>query len=146
MSKLKIFQWQLRHASLPTRGNLLARGLDIDPLCPHCNTTIEDNEHLFLRCPNAQVIWQLAHDHNWVTVDATTRSPLTLPNWLSFIKQSVGTTKLDRIVALLMSIWKTRNNIIFRNDRIVALLWSIWKTRNNIIFRNESASLNVTIL
>jgi len=30
-------------------------------------------------------------------------------------------------------------------DRIVALLWSLWKTRNSKIFRNESSSPGMSI-
>jgi len=50
MPKLKVFLWQLYHASLPTRGTLLKRGLQIDPIYTLCNANIEDMEHLFLRC------------------------------------------------------------------------------------------------
>ena len=34
--KLKIFLWQLCHLSLPTKGTLSKRGLNIDPVCPFC--------------------------------------------------------------------------------------------------------------
>jgi len=30
--------------------------MDIDPLCSYCNGDIEDAEHLFLGCQNAQLI------------------------------------------------------------------------------------------
>ena len=50
MPKLKILLWQLCHATFPTRGNLIHRGMDIDPLYPHCNVAIETAEHLFVVC------------------------------------------------------------------------------------------------
>jgi len=53
------------HASLPTRGTLLKRGLQIDPICPLCNADIEDMDHLFL-CLIVQEVWRLAKDHDWV--------------------------------------------------------------------------------
>jgi len=31
-------------------------------------------------------------------------------------------------------------------DRKVALLWSIWKTRNSVVFRNELPQLVVTLI
>ena len=67
MPNLQVFLWQLCHASLPTRGNLLYRGMKIDPLCPHCNEASKDVEHLFFECHDAQQVWQLASDHHWVT-------------------------------------------------------------------------------
>jgi len=45
---LKVFLWQLCHAPLPTRGVLLSRGLQINPICALCNATSEDMDHLFL--------------------------------------------------------------------------------------------------
>ena len=57
MPKLKVFICQLCHASLPNRGTLLKRGLQIDPICPIFNADIKDLEHLFLRCPAAQEVW-----------------------------------------------------------------------------------------
>jgi len=44
--KLKVFLWQLCHASLPTKGAPLNRGLQIDPICPLYHTEIEDVELL----------------------------------------------------------------------------------------------------
>ena len=116
MSKLKVFLWQVCHGSLPTRGNLLARGLNIDPLCPHCSGAIEDAEHLFTGCPHAQTIWQLACDHGWITVDMPVSSQLNLEDWLSRLKRLRPNVKMDRVVALLWSIWKTRNGKVFRNE------------------------------
>ena len=104
MPKLKVFLWQVCHASLPTRGNLLLRGMDIDPLCPHCNGAIEDAEHLFMGCHSAQPLWQLARDHDWIIVDLPVNSQLKIESRLSFIKRSLPNIKMDRIIALLWNI------------------------------------------
>jgi len=39
--KLKVFLWQLCHTSLPTRGTLLKRGLQIDPICSLCTANMK---------------------------------------------------------------------------------------------------------
>jgi len=31
-------------------------------------------------------------------------------------------------------------------DRVIALLWSIWKTRNGIVFQNETPNLGLTLI
>jgi len=117
MLKLKVFLWRLCHASLPTRGNLILRGMDIDPVCcSHYNSAIEDAEYLFLGCQNTQILRQLARDHHWVHIDLPVDPHLKIENWLSIIKSSMPSTKMDRIITLLWSIWKTRNNKIFRNE------------------------------
>jgi len=31
-------------------------------------------------------------------------------------------------------------------DRVVAILWSIWKTRNSVVFRNENSNQGITLI
>jgi len=66
MPKLKIFLWQLCHNALPSRGTLLRRGIQLDPLCLACTTDIEDTDHIFLCCPIAHKMWELAVTHQWI--------------------------------------------------------------------------------
>ena len=66
MPKLQVFLWKLCHASLLTRGNLPYIGMKIGQLCPHCNREIENAEHLFFGCHDAQQVCQLANDDHWV--------------------------------------------------------------------------------
>ena len=116
MPKLKVFLWQLCHSSLPTRGTLLKRGLQIDPSCPLCNHHSEDLTHLFLRCPAIQEVWNLAKEHNWILSTISIAPSDTVPIWLTKLRQTATLTRFDRIVALLWSIWKTRNSTVFRNE------------------------------
>ena len=69
MPKLKVFLWQLCHMSLPTRGTLSKRGMNIDSLCPFCQGEIEDADHLFLHCNVAQECWRLAASHRWININ-----------------------------------------------------------------------------
>ena len=118
MPKLKVFLWQLCHASLPTRSTLLKRRLQIDPLCPLCNNDIEDLEHLFLKCPVVHATWQLAKVHKWLSIPLMVDPGDNLQSWLSKLRTSSSPVPLDRVVALLWSIWKTRNTAAFCNERI----------------------------
>ena len=90
--------------SLPTRGVLLKRGLQIDPLCPHCQIEIEDVEHLFLGFPIVNNVWMLAKDHNWITTNTPSDPHQSVQNWLARLRLSNPLLKLDRIVSLLWSI------------------------------------------
>ena len=104
MPKLKVFLWQICHSSLPTRGTLLKRGLQIDTSCPLCNHQIEDLEHLFLQCPAVQEVWRLAKDHNWVLSTIPLASSDNVPIWLAKLRKTATLAQFDRIVALLWSI------------------------------------------
>lgn len=47
------------NARLPTRLNLVARGIDIDSSrCPNCDSDLESEEHLFITCPVAIGVWK----------------------------------------------------------------------------------------
>ena len=68
MPKIKVFLWQLCHNSLPSRGTLFRRGLQLDPTCPACLNDIEDTDHIFLHCPMARQIWDMAAAHQWLSL------------------------------------------------------------------------------
>ena len=125
MPKLKVFLWQLCHASLPTRGVLFTRGLHIDPLCPHCHSEIEDAEHLFLGCHAVQHVWRLANDHTWLKINIPLDYHHSVQDWLATLRLSTH---------------------LFKMDRLVSLLWSIWKSRNNAVFRKESSNPVITLI
>ncbi|CAI8586119.1 unnamed protein product [Vicia faba] len=48
--RVKNFMWRLFKDILPTKTNLLRKGTLNDGLCPLCNSELENNLHLFLRC------------------------------------------------------------------------------------------------
>ena len=66
MPKIKIFLWQESHNALPSRGTLLRRGLQLNPLCPACLTDLEDSDHIFMHCPTAHKVWDMAVAHEWL--------------------------------------------------------------------------------
>jgi hypothetical protein len=51
--KINVFTWRARRDCLPTRSNLIHRGISLDSdSCPICSSTREDASHIFL-----SVIW-----------------------------------------------------------------------------------------
>nr|GEZ59331.1 RNA-directed DNA polymerase, eukaryota [Tanacetum cinerariifolium] len=49
--KVNIFTWRVSIDRLPTRGNLISRGVTLDsPLCLICELSHEDSSHLFFFC------------------------------------------------------------------------------------------------
>nr|GFA75973.1 hypothetical protein [Tanacetum cinerariifolium] len=57
--KVNILAWRIRLDRLSTRGNLIVRGLVMDSvMCPICNQSNEDSQHLFLTCDLAKHISQ----------------------------------------------------------------------------------------
>ncbi|GKB04375.1 RNA-directed DNA polymerase, eukaryota [Tanacetum coccineum] len=53
--KINVFAWRVRLDCLPTRSNLIRRGVILDSaLCPLCDSTVEDIHHVLFGCDNAQ--------------------------------------------------------------------------------------------
>nr|GEW18794.1 RNA-directed DNA polymerase, eukaryota [Tanacetum cinerariifolium] len=49
--KVNIFEWKLHHDRLPTRANMVRRGVHVHgTFCPVCETKIEEASHLFFCC------------------------------------------------------------------------------------------------
>ncbi|KAK8599202.1 hypothetical protein V6N13_077134 [Hibiscus sabdariffa] len=49
-SKISIFSWCMFHNLLPTRFNLLMRGINLDAMCKLCGQGVEDDMHIFWSC------------------------------------------------------------------------------------------------
>jgi hypothetical protein len=59
-SKVIVFSWQILHDRVPTKDNLILRGIlphDNDGFCVWCGNVPETSSHLFLHCKAASVVW-----------------------------------------------------------------------------------------
>ncbi|GKV16926.1 hypothetical protein SLEP1_g27494 [Rubroshorea leprosula] len=60
-SKVSAFNWQLLLNKIPTKSNLITRGIlrdSGDGKCVLCNEEDEDSTHLFLKCKTTRWVWQ----------------------------------------------------------------------------------------
>jgi hypothetical protein len=117
-SKVIAFSWQLMFDRLPTRENLILRGMmrTADMVCPLCNDAVETESHLFLHCRVSAKLW---YDIIWWIDNSLMLSWNVKDSFPLLVGCGVG--KMGK--KGLMIIWH-------------ALVWTIWKTRNNRIFNN----------
>ncbi|GJZ66519.1 RNA-directed DNA polymerase, eukaryota [Tanacetum coccineum] len=113
--KVNIFAWRARLNRLPTRGNLLARGVSLDSsLCPICNELQEDSDHLFFSCDLGKCTLQYIcrwWNLQWEEVS----SFVDWYSWFSSIRLPI---KLKTILeGVFYTSW-----------------WHIWSFRNRLIF------------
>ncbi|GKD24768.1 RNA-directed DNA polymerase, eukaryota [Tanacetum coccineum] len=55
--KLNVFAWRLYLDRLPTKSNLIRRGIQFgSPICPNCISYDEDVPYIFFKCPLAIVV------------------------------------------------------------------------------------------
>ena len=114
-SKINVFAWRARLDRLPTRCNLLYRGVEIESsLCPVCGLVPEDISHILFKCDLAvSICRRICHwwNINWIEVNSFVDwtgwfSSIRLP---SKIKQMLEGT----FYVAWWHLWNFRNQTIF---------------------------------
>ncbi|GKA75418.1 RNA-directed DNA polymerase, eukaryota [Tanacetum coccineum] len=113
--KINVFAWRARLDRLPTRCNLLYRGVEIESsLCPVCGLLPEDISHILFKCDLAvSICRRICHwwNINWIEVNSFVDwtgwfSSIRLP---SKIKQMLEGT----FYVAWWHLWNFRNQTIF---------------------------------
>ncbi|GKD31694.1 RNA-directed DNA polymerase, eukaryota [Tanacetum coccineum] len=116
--KVNIFAWRARQDCLPTRVNLIRRGITIESsLCPVCSVCEEDVCHIFFHCDLAQLVlrricrWWGLDPHDWSSFQEW-------QSWIPSIQLS------SKVKAMLEGVF-------------FVSWWFIWNFRNRIIFEES---------
>ncbi|CAJ2638124.1 unnamed protein product [Trifolium pratense] len=109
-NRVRNFLWRLGKNILPTRANLVRKGVQIENLCPQCHSAPETIDHLFLHCHLTQL--------TWFASQLGARVPQSVPVHIWLLQ---GLTCDD-----------TRGAQLF-----CVLMWKIWNARNNLVFNNK---------
>nr|GEZ07720.1 RNA-directed DNA polymerase, eukaryota [Tanacetum cinerariifolium] len=80
--KVNVYAWKVRINGLPTRWNILRRGIDIPSiLCPQCETSVESSKHLFFNCSVVRAIfWRVC-----IWWDVSYMATDSFDEWISWI-------------------------------------------------------------
>jgi hypothetical protein len=119
-SKVIVFSWQALLGSLPTRINLARRGMVVGggSSCAFCDVFGESENHLFVSCSLAWVVWLKVF--KWLGV-----VPM-LPHSMSSIFDTFRVLDVGRKHVLhgVIMVWHT-------------VIWALWRSRNDRIFSNK---------
>ncbi|KAK2396169.1 hypothetical protein QL285_057836 [Trifolium repens] len=118
--KVSILAWRLLRDQLPTRANLVSRGILAPDLqdCVTCCGGIETTRHLFLSCSTFGSLWALVR--YWIGFSAV--DAFSLSNHFVQFTYSTGGLRARR--SFLQLVW-------------LACVWVVWSERNHRIFRNS---------
>ncbi|XP_039050911.1 uncharacterized protein LOC120192145 [Hibiscus syriacus] len=127
--RVESFVWQLAHHRVAVKEELLKRGVtgvedNVCPLCKKCNESIS---HLFLHC---DVVWDL-----WAKFLKLWNVFFVIPGklmdfliaWDDLVPRSHIWKFIPR--AMLWSVWKCRNEVIFQNGKVDFALFFITRFR-----------------
>jgi hypothetical protein len=118
-SKVLAFSWRLLRNRLPTKDNLVQRGINAnggDNNCVHCQGREEGASHLFLNCDFAWRVWN--DIFRWLGLVFV--MPANVAMFYECFLGAAGSKK--RRIGFSL-IWH-------------ATVWMLWKSRNKIIFSN----------
>ncbi|GAU42955.1 hypothetical protein TSUD_142920 [Trifolium subterraneum] len=121
--KVSIFAWRLLRDRLPTKANLVTRGIlsPADGLCVCGCGAAESTQHLFLSCSTFGSIW--ASVPSWI--DITSADPTALRDHFVQFTYSAGGSRARR--SFLQLIW-------------ITCIWVVWTERNHILFRGLTSN------
>ena len=113
--KVNIFFWRLIRNRLPTKTNLVDKGIDLHTvLCSFCDEYCELSDHIFVECKMVKPIWDSIS--RWCNVHVS-------------LARSQDLLELSCSVGLALVFTKTFDAIL----RITS--WVIWKHRNEKILK-----------
>ncbi|XP_058734139.1 uncharacterized protein LOC131605852 [Vicia villosa] len=123
--KIKVFAWRFFIDRLPTRDQLLKRGVALVscPNCVLCGSSLESSSHLFFNCQEVKAVWN--HVFFW----------LGIPEEINVEDLFCFEVIQDKV--------KCSKRRITINFVWVATIWSLWLMRNAMIFRGEVFSFDV---
>ncbi|PWA78809.1 RNA-directed DNA polymerase, eukaryota [Artemisia annua] len=122
--KINIFAWRARRDCLPTRINLIRRGITLESSsCPLCLTGEEDVSHVLFRCSLARAV--LRRVCRWWDLDWQSWSSFSeWSSWFSSIRLS------SKVKSLLEGVF-------------YVAWWYIWGLRNRSIFDSTPPTRSV---
>nr|GEU38675.1 RNA-directed DNA polymerase, eukaryota, reverse transcriptase zinc-binding domain protein [Tanacetum cinerariifolium] len=141
--KVNIFVWKLYLDRIPTRSNLVRRGVQVSStLCPVCNVSVEGSSHLFSSCDVATSISRLIC--RWWNLPWTPFGSYS--EWLEWFKYIRLGSKCKGILEGVFYVscwclWKFRNQLLFVTqkprkdvlfDDIVSrsFTWSLYRSKH----------------
>jgi hypothetical protein len=123
--KVSILAWRLLRDRLPTKANLVSRGI-LAPEARDCVTGCGGTEtarHLFLSCSTFGSLWALVR--SWIGFSAVDAFSLT-DHFVQFT-YSAGGLRARR--SFLQLVW-------------LACVWVVWSERNLRVFRNSANNVH----
>lgn len=112
---MSVFTWRCLHDILPTRANLLRRGIVLDPVCARCGRDAETIEHIFRDCNWSFLFWRASPLRINLPLDNLS---VNFQDWFLFTIKDKPPDFIDLFVGLLWSIWHSRNLLIFQGKSL----------------------------
>ncbi|KNA15232.1 hypothetical protein SOVF_100060 [Spinacia oleracea] len=118
LPKWKVFMWRLMFNGLAVNSNLSKRGIEVGSQCEYCGYMDENIQHVFQTCSVARLSWMVYK----IQVQIETLEPINVKKWvqnyilLFHSEDGSNGSRIEGFIAMLWSLWVTRNARVFRKD------------------------------
>ncbi|XP_058741660.1 uncharacterized protein LOC131614048 [Vicia villosa] len=121
-SNIQLFGWRFILNRLPTKDNLIARGIEIEDSkegCEFCGNTMETRYHLFFECPFSTRMWDAVHTWMGSPMWIKEKEFMEFPNYCEKAKRKdIREVTFAIWMAVIWTLWLTRNAAIFNDDTV----------------------------
>ena len=124
-SKIKHFLWRVLNNALPVADLLIRRGMEVEPSCKVCGG-LETIVHVFLHCPFAQRVWDLAP----IYLESPQVMPLNPLQYLLAQTHKLINLSPSGLTCSPLSHW---------------IPWNLWTARNKRIFEDKIYTAEETL-
>jgi hypothetical protein len=100
--------WRILNNAIPTKPNLITKGILCDSLCPRCNKATESIDHTFLHCDWVSQLWFCSP----LTITTTNIQCQSFCEWLKYMLIHTDKESFQQITSI------TRNQKVFKNINI----------------------------
>jgi hypothetical protein len=118
--------WRILHNAIPTKPNLITKGILCDSFCPRCYKAPESIDHAFLHCEWVSQLWFASP----LTITTTNIQSQSYCEWIKYMIIHAAKESFQQIVSITYHIWFTRNQRVFRdmNTPVIEALNKVLKT------------------
>uniref|UniRef100_A0A803PGT3 Reverse transcriptase domain-containing protein n=1 Tax=Cannabis sativa TaxID=3483 RepID=A0A803PGT3_CANSA len=122
--KMKNFVWRVCHNRLPSKSELVKRGIQLDSTCSGCWNREETIGHALWKCPRLKVVWQTAGF--WHLFPRDIEFMTDLLDFFIYMKTKCSTEEFEIFLGLSWLVWNQRNQRIFQNKKTDLESWIPW--------------------
>ncbi|XP_058741777.1 uncharacterized protein LOC131614170 [Vicia villosa] len=110
-TRVRNFLWRLAKNILPTRGNLVKKGVKTTTECPLCHESEENMDHLFFQCHFSRQVWFVSPLGLRIDVNSC------VDYWMEKVLCDGDVLGSQFFCVILWKIWHHRNLVVFNNSR-----------------------------
>jgi hypothetical protein len=105
---VKMFVWKAGHNLLPTKANLLRRGVIKEAMCPICSRETETTKHILWECSSTNDVWGCGP----VRLQKSSCKGGTFLNLLEEVRVRCDRREVELFAITARRIWLRRNDIV----------------------------------